>query len=184
MMLDHSTPNEIYNTIFTLKPKVNPDQDKPSFFLKITAPILVSNLGIICYHSYQLGIFPDKMKIAKVIHIYKVGVKTDVNNYRPISVLPCLSKVFEELLSKRLNFCFEKNDTTQPHQYGFRQKHLTVYALLHTVTSCFDAMNEKLFSSLIMVDLRKAFDTACHKKLLKKLDHYGIRGIVNELYSI
>ena len=84
---------------------------------------------------------------------------------------------------KRLNSFFEKNAIIQPHQYGFRQKHSTVHALLHTVTSCYDAMNEKLFSTLIMVDLRKAFDTVCHKKLLKKLDHYGIRGNVNELIS-
>ena len=183
MVLDPPTPNEIYNTIFTLKTKVNPDQDLPSFFLKIAAPILVPYLAIICYHSYQSGIFPDRMKIAKVIPIYKAGVTTDVNNYRPISALPCLSKVFEKLLLKRLNFFFERNDIIQPHQYGFRQKHSTVHALMHTVTRCYDAMNENFFSSLIMVDLRKAFDTVCHKKLLKKLDHYGIRGIVNELIS-
>ena len=111
------------------------------------------------------------MKIAKVIPIYKAGVKTDVNKCRFISVLPCLSKVFEKLLLKRLNSFFEKNDIIQPLQYGFLQKHLTVHALLHTVTNCYDAINEKLFSSLIMVDLRKAFNTVCHKKLLKKLDH-------------
>ena len=96
MMLDPPTSNEIYNTIFTIKTKVNPDQDLPSFFLKIASPILVPYLAIICYHSYQLGIFPDRMKIAKMIPIYKGGDKTDVNNYRPISVLPCLSKVFEK----------------------------------------------------------------------------------------
>ena len=95
-MLDPPTPNEIYNTIFTLKTKVNPDQDLPSFFLKIAAPILVPYLAIICYYSYQLDIFSDRMKIAKVIPIYKAGVKTDVNNYRPISVLPCLPKVLEK----------------------------------------------------------------------------------------
>ena len=60
---------------------------------------------------------------------------------------------------------------------------MTVYAPLHTVSSCYDAMNEKLFSSLIMVDVRKAFDTACHKKLLKQLNRYGICAIVNELIS-
>ena len=123
------------------------------------------------------------MKIAKVIPIYKAGVTTDVNNYRFISVQPYLSKVFEKLLLKKLNSFFEKNDIIQPHQYGFRQKHSTIHALLYTVTSCYDAMNEKLFFSLIMVDLRKAFDTVCHKKLPKKLDHYGIRGIVNELIT-
>ena len=67
-----------------------------------------------------------------------------------------------------MNSFFEKNDILHRHQYGFRQKHSTVYALLHTVTSCYDAMNEKLFSSLIMVDLRKVFDIVCHKKVTKE----------------
>ena len=73
----------------------------------------------IFYHSYQLGIFPDRMKIAKVIPIYKAGDNTDVNNYRPISVLPCLSKVFEKLLLKRLNSFFEKNDIIRPTNMDF-----------------------------------------------------------------
>ena len=77
----------------------------------------------------------------------------------------------------------KKSGIIQPHQYGFQQKHLTVIALLHTVTSCYDAMKEKKFLRLIMIDLRKAFNTVCHKKLLKKLDYYGIHGIANELIS-
>ena len=60
-------------------------------------------LAIIRYYSYQLKFFPDRMKIAKVISVYKAGAKTDVNNYCPISVQQCLSKVFKKLLLKRLN---------------------------------------------------------------------------------
>ena len=132
MMLDPPTLNEIYNTIFTLKAKVNPDQDLPSFFLKIAAPMLAPYLAIICYHSYQLDIFSDRMKIAKVIPIYKAGVKTDVNNYRPISVLPCLSKVFENLLLKRLNFKKKKkkilfNPTNM--DFGKNNRQFVLYCL-------------------------------------------------------
>ena len=69
-----------------------------------------------------------------------------------------------------------------PNHYGFRKKHFSSHALLDTLSSCYDAISEKN-SSLIMINLRKAFDTVYHKKLLKKLDHYGIRGVPNQLLA-
>ena len=98
-------------------------------------------------------------------------------------MLPCLSKLIEKLILKRITSFLDKHEVIQPHQFGFRKKHSTIYALLDTLSSCYDGINEKKFSSLIMIDLRKAFDTVCHKKLLIKLEHYGIRGIANELIA-
>ena len=65
-----------------------------------------------------------------------------------------------------------------PQQYGFQKDISTAHAILHTVASTFDDINSQ-FTAIFFLDLKKAFDTICHKTLLKKLDHYGLRGRVN-----
>ena len=67
------------------------------------------------------------------------------------------------------SFFFDKHEVIQPHQFGFRKKNSIIHALLDTLFSCYDAINEKKFSNLIMIDLRKAFDTVCHEKTINKV---------------
>ena len=131
-------------------------------------------------NAFQSGVFPHRLKVARVVPIYKAGSKKNVNNYRPISVLPSLSKLFEKLLLSRLLSFLDKHYS---NQYGFRKKHSTTHALLDTVTKCFDAINQKQFYGILIIDLKKAFDTVSHDKLIKKLNHYGIRGVANDLIS-
>ena len=95
----------------------------------------------------------------------------------------CLPKLNKKLILKRITSFLDKHEVNQPNQLGFRKKHSTIHALFYTLFSCYDAINEKKISSNIMIDLRKAFDTVCHKKLLITLEHYGIRGIANELIA-
>ena len=87
------TATEIYNTVFSLKAKLNSELDIPSYFLKIAANILSPFLALLFHHVSSSGIFPDSLKIAKVLPVFKAGSKTDVNNYRPISILPTKFKV-------------------------------------------------------------------------------------------
>ena len=121
------------------------------------------------HHVFSSGIFPDSLKNTKVVPIFKEGSKTDANNYLSISILPCLSKLVEKLIVKRVTSFLDKHEGTQPHQFGFREKYSTIHVLLDTLSSCYDAINEKKNLSLIMIDLQKAFDTVCHKKTINKV---------------
>ena len=125
---------------------------------------------------FELGIFPKIFKTAKVILIYKPGSKNLVNNYCPISLLPCLSKVVEKVIKNKLVSFLEKQKIFYDYQYGFREKRSVLHALLDVITPGYDAIEQNKFRALLLMDLRKACDTVSHRILLHKLLHYGIRG--------
>ena len=134
-----------------------------------------SNLLPIIHFSFSNGIFPEHCKIAKVVPLHKQGSKDDPNNYRPISILPSIAKIFEKLLHKRLTKFFDKHNVIKPTQYGFQANVSTTHAILDILTSLYDGISEKQFSGLFFLDLKKAFDTVSHNILLSKLDYYRIR---------
>ena len=121
------------------------------------------------------GIFPDELKIARVIPLYKSGDKRDIINYRPISLLPVLSKIFEKLIHSRLTKLFDDNNVIYNKQFGFRKMHSTIHALNTAVTQIINSLNKNNVVLGIFLDFSKAFDTVKHHILLKKLEHYGIR---------
>ena len=123
------------------------------------------------------GIFPDALKIAKVVPIYKNGDVKCVSNYRPISVLPTLSKITEKIVYNRLNKYLTDNSILHANLFGFREKLSTSMALLELVDKLSEAADKKLVSIGVFIDLAKAFDTVDHTILLRKLEHYGVRGV-------
>ena len=126
--------------------------------------------------SLSNGIVPTNTKIAKVIPIFKKGDTLETNNYRPISLLPSLSKVLEKIIFKRVTSFLCANDIICESQFGFRAKHNTTHAILTCINNIAHAIDQRLHTVGIFLDFSKAFDTINHDILLHKLEHYGVRG--------
>ncbi|CAB4041085.1 Hypothetical predicted protein [Paramuricea clavata] len=125
--------------------------------------------------SLRTGIFPDDWKFAKVTPIYKAENKTLCENYRPISVISNIAKIFEKLVCRQLNTFLDNNNIIVKNQSGFRRNHSTETSLLQSTEMWLKSMDQGQINGLIFLDLKKAFDTIDHQILLSKLQAYGIR---------
>lgn len=130
----------------------------------------------LCNLSILNGVFPNELKIAKVIPIFKSGNVIDIANYRPVSVLPAFSKLFERIMYNRLIDFINKNNLLYKYQFGFRSNHSTAMALLLLVDRITEAMQNGEYVLGVFLDFSKAFDTINHDILFQKLEFYGIRG--------
>ena len=147
---------------------------------QIISPVLCDlfNLCII------QGIYPDALKVAEVIPVFKKGDKYNVNNYRPISILSQFNKIFEQLINSRLTKYLEKFNLLSEHQFGFRKNHSTNYAITNIYNKLITNVDNNLYSCCLFLDFTKAFDTVDHQILLFKMNKYfGIRGIPNNLFA-
>ena len=126
--------------------------------------------------SLSEGVFPDELKVAKCIPLYKSGNKLLINNYRPVSILPIFSKIFERVMYKRLLSFINRNNLLYKYQFGFREKHSTNMALIVMIDKILEAINDGNLVIGLFIDFSKAFDTLDHNILLQKMYKYGIRG--------
>ena len=137
---------------------------------------LVKPFTFICNNSFKEGTFPEKMKIAKIVPLYKSGEKDIFTNYRPVSLLSQFSKILEKLFNSRLEKFIDLHHILSDSQFGFRKNHSTNLALLELMEQITDSFENKKTTIGTFIDLSKAFDTIDHKLLFKKLEFYGIRG--------
>ena len=120
--------------------------------------------------SFKEGIFPDKLKIAKVTPLFKSGDSAITGNYRPVSVLPIFSKVLERVMYNRVYLHFIQNDLFYSKQFGFQKNTSTEHAILQLIDEILKSFSKNEYTLGVFIDLSKAFDTVNHKILLDKLD--------------
>ena len=159
----------------TIDKKKSSGLDKiPNKLLKIVADVIAPSLTEIFAKSIYTGIFPNEWKEARVSPVHKNGAKHEPSNYRPISVIPTVSKIFEKIVFDQLNKYFNDNNLLTSCQSGFRSLHSTMTALLEATNSWSVNIDNGLVNGVVFIDLKKAFDTIDHQILLQELRNYGI----------
>lgn len=169
------TPQEISDIIINLKCKNTTGFDDLNQKIVIKSVQYISNiLSEIINSSFETGLVPDELKIAKVIPLYKTGDKSQLSNYRPISILPIFSKIFEKAMFDRILKYMNKFEMLSNSQFGFRPNHSTYMSLLNLVDIISSNFDKNKFTIGLFLDLTKAFDVIDHKILLNKLNYYGL----------
>ena len=152
-----------------------------SELIKLISNDIADSITLIIYQSLKSGIFPDQLKIAKVTPIYKKDDKKIITNYRPISVLPVVSKVFETVIHEQLSDYFSSNNLFSAQQYGFRKNSSIELAALELIDRLLAQLKNHMIPINCHLDLAKAFNSLNHDILLDKLSYYDVNGTAKTL---
>ena len=153
----------------------------PTRLIKDAKCIISPHLTRIINASLISGKYPDLLKVAKVTPLHKGGPKSELTNYRPISVLSPFNKIFETVIKNRFIKFWDKYNIFSPTQFGFRQNYTTSLAITLLHEYILRKLDDRQVICGIFMDLAKAYDTVDHDILLYKLEHYGIRGVAHDL---
>ena len=177
-------PQEIISIINIINvAKATGPHSIPSNILHLIKLIIAEPLSKIVYLSFNKGIYIENLKIAKTIPTFKEnGSNLECSNYRPISLLSNINKIFEKLMHERLYKFLTDHNCIYELQFGFRHGHSTTHALISLTEQIRKALDSDKYVGGVFIDLKKAFDTVDHKILLGKLEHYGIRGVANDWF--
>ena len=176
LIIAHISEEEILDIIKALPNKSTGPASIPLKLLKVVADIIVVPLCRIINLSFSTGVFPDILKIAKVIPLHKGGSTEELNNFRPISLLSIFDKIIEKIMHSRLYLFLEEHQILFKNQFGFKRNCSTMHSLIEITEKIKESIDNGKYGCGIFIDLKKAFDTVNHKILLLKLEHYGVRG--------
>ena len=184
MFLSPTTKLEVEDVISNLDStkSIGPNSI-PIKLLKVLKPYISQYLEKLVNQSFLEGHFPSKLRSAKVIALFKKGNSELASNYRPISLLPLFSKVFERIMYNKLYTFLTANNILYPLQFGFQKDRAIDHALIGMTEMIRLTLDNKRFGCGIFVDLQKAFDTVNHNILIAKLEHYGVRGNVLQWFK-
>ena len=184
IFLNPTNSREIETLIKDLVPKNSSGHDNLSNkLLKKLLPAMLEPLTILFNKSLSEGVFPEVMKKADVIPLYKAKDYQETNNYRPISLLLTISKLLEKIMYKR-TYCFlEDSKQIYKSQYGFRTAHSCENAISELISEIIKGKQDGMYTLAVFLDLSKAFDSLEHDVLLNKLHKYGIRGVAYEWFK-
>ena len=177
IFLNETDPGEVATLIHKLDVRKSGDiYGVNARLVKDAGPSVATNLSIIFNLCIEKGTFPQLLKTAKVIPIYKADSKMLASNYRPISLLPIIGKLFEKIIHSRFTSFIKKYNILFKRQYGFQNGKSTEQAHIDIQNSILNAIEKKESPCCLFLDFAKAFDTVNHSILIQKLNHYGIRG--------
>lgn len=176
------TISETRNIVRGLKNKKSTGSDNiPIMLIKSSINAIEEPLTYILNLTLETGIFPDDLKKGLVKPLHKKGSKSDMNNYRPIALLPNFSKIFERVLYNRIMSFINKYKILNANQYGFQKGKNTTSAIFKIMKEICEDIDRKNTCIGLFLDMSKAFDCVVHNILLKQLEHIGIRGIALNL---
>ena len=146
----------------------------PIRFIKMTSETTVPIITHIINLTIQTGTIPDDWKEATITPIYKDGDKNSPANYRPISILPAISKIMERVIHSQLHGHLNEHHLLSEAQFGFRKNHSTVTCILKLLDDIYYNMELGKMTGVVFLDLKKAFDTVDHSIMINKLNKFNL----------
>ena len=178
-----TTSEEVLNIIGKLENKSVNINTIPVFIYKHVGPLIAPIISDIFDSSMREGVFPKILKLARVIPIHKSKNRKVISNFRPISILSTTAKIIETIMKDRVSNFIKINNLSYSKQFGFKKGYSTSDAVLELVDRCTSALDDKLYTVAVFLDLSKAFDTVNKDIMIEKMRRLGFRGVVADWFD-